>query len=346
MSNYLARVAAAGARVSAPARPPLAAPPILPDARPVAETFAADLELALGESVPDNAGQTVASRTLATPDAPAGEAPSPPAHESGQLAAQPSPPPLGERRPRRDIPPAPPIIQAPRALRRGQEPAPTMEAAPTTGAMWTSDGPPTPRRGGAAPPTVAAPTMDATSTIGAVLGSSGVPAIPHRGEAAAPTTVTASIAGASGTPGQLTLPGAASETPRSANMAGAPNAAVPPLLAKLIEHLEGGSPSIGAGSVGTSEARGARPRPGTEGSPLPAAVAPVGATPIGGVASPPRRGAGGGRAARITIGRLDMHVHNRPPAPPAGRPSSSARTNQPATDTLAQHYLDRFRLRP
>lgn len=50
------------------------------------------------------------------------------------------------------------------------------------------------------------------------------------------------------------------------------------------------------------------------------------------------------RQVKLTIGRLDVQVNNRQPAPPA-RPSAPT-VSSAASDTLEQRYLDRFRLKP
>ncbi len=51
---------------------------------------------------------------------------------------------------------------------------------------------------------------------------------------------------------------------------------------------------------------------------------------------------GESRQARLTIGRIDVQVHNQPAAPPAA-PQTPAETAP--RDVLEQHYLERFRLR-
>jgi hypothetical protein len=50
------------------------------------------------------------------------------------------------------------------------------------------------------------------------------------------------------------------------------------------------------------------------------------------------------RQVKLTIGRLDVQVHNQPSAPAVRRPMPAAST--PVTHTLEQHYVDRFRLKP
>jgi len=49
------------------------------------------------------------------------------------------------------------------------------------------------------------------------------------------------------------------------------------------------------------------------------------------------------RQVKLTIGQVDVRVHNRLPAPPSRQVPSMSRFA--VTDTLEQHYLDRFRLK-
>ena|SRR6266487_1973369 len=50
------------------------------------------------------------------------------------------------------------------------------------------------------------------------------------------------------------------------------------------------------------------------------------------------------RQVKLTIGQLDVQVHNRLPAPPAKQSPSTV--SNAVTDALEQRYLDRFRLKP
>jgi hypothetical protein len=50
------------------------------------------------------------------------------------------------------------------------------------------------------------------------------------------------------------------------------------------------------------------------------------------------------RQVKLTIGRLDVQVNNRQPAPPTRRAAPAA--SSAATDGLEQRYVDRFRLKP
>ncbi len=71
-------------------------------------------------------------------------------------------------------------------------------------------------------------------------------------------------------------------------------------------------------------------RPRREGTP--ALPRPDGQT---GGATPPQR------SARVTIGRLDVQVHNHPPAPAPVPPAADL----PPPDVLEQRYLSRFWLK-
>ena len=310
MPNYLARVAAAGARTSTPIRPPVGAPPVMPGPGLFEPALSAEME---AEVVPPAAADT--SRLLD-----ASPAPSTPA-----LGATPP------RVPTADLPstasPASPAVARP----EGGPAAPPPPAAPSSPRMEPQQEIQRPMSVDIirVPKSLRAAPISATPPAAAGARNSEKP--PAEAPVRPPAPMPAAVR-------QHPVP-ALTERPSDLTVAAEASPATPAAAAPLPEGspFPGGLPSSAVPMQRESAAVAAsvparRPDPGFTGLPLPPAQA-----------GPPEPPVAAQRSSRITIGRLEVQVANHPP-PPAARPSRLP--SPPDRDILAGLYLDRFPLMP
>jgi hypothetical protein len=344
MPNYLARVAAAGARTSTPIRPPVSAPPIMPgsglfepawsaelEAEVVVPTLTANDRQADARPAPSSLTFEATSTRAPTPDLPPTTAAASPA--AAQLVHGPidPPPPAAPSSPRvepqREIEPPKrdDIVRVPRALRL----APILEILPATTGAQDSANPPVESP---APPL--APISAARSRAAVRVPASALPQAASVQRDANPPAAAPLLAAVRQPP----TPVLTEPLPDPAVAAEA--SPVTPAAVVLLPEtppLPGGLPSPAVpmqreGIAVAAAIEEQRPDPGFTGLPLPPAQP-----------GPPAPPVAAQRQSRITIGRLDVQVTNHPP-PPAVRPARLP--SPPDQDILAGLYLDRFRLTP
>jgi hypothetical protein len=356
MPNYLARVAAAGARTSTSIRPPVSAPPVMPGPGLFEPPWAAEMEAevmppATAETdrpldvqpAPTSPafGATPARAPIAElpPEKPASEAPSsgssaapavtPPVAGSAAL-----PPPAIPFSPRVELPRKiegpmlDEVIRAPRSLRS----APPPEALSATADAGHSENVPaeapvqprTPMPGISERAAGPARAPTAASVQHSANLSTEAPVWPR-----APMLATVRQHPALEPAEPLPDLAAAVAAPPVTPAAIAPRTEVPALLDGVPSPA---GPRQREDATVAAAAQAHRPDPEFAGWPQP----PGQPGPL----DPP---AAAQRQSRITIGRLDVQVTNQPP-PPAARPARLP--GPPDRDILAGFYLDRFRLRP
>jgi hypothetical protein len=368
MPNYLARVALAGARAGSPARPAFAGPPRLPDAAgrpPAADTMEATFALPEEQA---GTGATPTFPTAANADSPPAEgnapergigsesAPSPARairRAAGPMEASVAPPAPGEPSPQTQARPAGPTAPPPEQSARGRRP----------GARATQDS-----EGAAAQESaVSGPTAgERASLLRAEAGRVDAgplfempKTLPPRSNTPASEPGAAretgwkqeSLAAVPRTAGVLPTGRAEGQPPDSRTASfGTVAAASPPDRAFARERTAASAPPPGAPDAEPERRSLALLPPGAQRAAAEPRF-PPGEPPQARPAAPTRLaeppgsagGGAGGRQTRITIGRLDVQVHNRPPQPPSRPPTPAGPS---PGDILERRFLDRFRLRP
>jgi len=369
MPNYLARVAAAGARTSTPIRPPVSAPPVMPGPGLFEPTLSMELEAESMPSAPTETGRLLDVQPTQTslsfeetsvsapiPELPLGGAPPVPPPVASSVSPAVTRPVEGPAA----LPPAAPssslraelqreieqpmideVIRVPRSLR----PAPTPETlSATAGAVHSENLPANvPVQPGASVPGIsgraAEPALSPAlpPTAASVQRSASLPFdTPVRSGAPLPAVHERNAE---------SMPAAVRQHPTPAerlpDLAAAVEA-LPVTPAAVAPRLEA-SPLLGGWPSLTVPMRVEVPaiatavperRSDPEFVELPQPLAQAG---------PPEPLVAAQRQSRITIGRLEVQVANHPP-PPAARPVRLP--GPPDRDILAGLYLDRFRLMP
>jgi hypothetical protein len=350
MPNYLARVAQAGARADSPARPAFVGPPRLPEAavRPpdpdrTEAMFALPEELAGTETAPAfplaaNEGRPSAERRTQERGIDSESAPQPPrpaARRIARIDAAVTPSAAGEPTPQTQARPAEPTTPLPEKSARGRRPvtgkAPAVAAEKGSAVSGAAAGERASLLRAEAGRVEAGPLFEMPKTLP-----------PHQAEPASePGAAQETIAALPRTESVLRTRRTDGPLPDSRSAAASfGTAAAPPSSdrAFMRERAAAEAPS----PEGQVAAAAPRFPPGA----IPPQARPA-AAPAPPDGSARRDGVGGGavgKQTRITIGQLDVQVHNRPPNPPPSRPPTPA--GPTPGDVLERRFLDRFRLRP
>lgn len=318
MANYLERVAAAGMRTSVAAKPPVVGPPILPGRGLPDLTLASAMEQ--GESRDIQRDKVEVEPLL--PAAPA-------------AMNRPTFPQSGERSPfQGQLSPtssAMPIIQASKMVQPAHTP---FSNAPRVNQRMEHDqaapSPDVPQVNQPARPNVNMSPVDSTDTV--LLTSK----TPYRKEPTSTAPVLSSLSSAS-SDADVPMPHKQVKDVDKPPMDAASH------IVRIRELVEGktrppvtAAPRMSQSNTSQAFDKVAHDRAHRVQSAQP--VLPQASTPV----LPPTHTPA--RQVKLTIGRLDVQVHNRPPVPPVVRSSPPA--SPPVTHALELHYLDRFRFKP